>query len=546
MCNPIYLRASITPTTTTSEEGDRELSSLNFFISQDPLTLFTIKTLSPTEETQDPSLIHLRLYERNSWAPITVNTETGLRTVLIKVQDLIDHLEFHEVTIRTALREHNIGSLLIERKIRIIEHILQSPLERTLRIDLMQAIRFIEQHRSSWEREQRAHCFSSRKTKLEVTFYAHTKRIELKIHGLSIDYDSLTADYPIHKQFEVYSNITKNQVKAIQEYLLKHKKLLFAHEAHYLKKSDTGLVRSLFISKEGEAFLVKNRKQDRDLLIGKGKYKHVVFAINLSTGERITSASQKITKLIRNEINILQTLQETPNSLKLIGHVSYFSSKRYEKKIRLFTPYYEGGTLYEHIEANALSIKNKKRIFESLIKQVVALHERGILHRDLKPENILLSSNDQDELTPTIIDYGLASFQSQQEELFLYRGTPLYTIPEYLLSYREKGLQPFPATEFNDSWSLGLTLYQLLANDIRCAPFANFTDHTLEGYAKAFLNQHPIYQHPFDPSIRTPLDIVYSLLHRNCYHRITAKRAATYLDQVLWEKTPSTPPAASA
>ena len=49
-----------------------------------------------------------------------------------------------------------------------------------------------------------------------------------------------------------------------------------------------------------------------------------------------------------------------------------------------------------------------------LIKQILlavnCLHKQNIVHRDLKPDNILMVSNDRNDLTIKIIDFGFSCF----------------------------------------------------------------------------------------------------------------------------------------
>ena len=84
-------------------------------------------------------------------------------------------------------------------------------------------------------------------------------------------------------------------------------------------------------------------------------------------------------------------------------------------------------------------------------------HERGVLHRDLKPANLLF-----DELGQIYVsDFGLARFASDAaSDLTLpaaVLGTPLYLAPEVAA----RGARA--ATTASDVWSLGVILYELLA-----------------------------------------------------------------------------------
>lgn len=526
MTNSICLRASII----TATNGE---ATLNFAISNDPLTHFIIKTLS----TEAPSM-HVDIGTEHEWARTTVDTEMGRKTVLIHVNDAIRRLKllgFNEEVARSALEQENISRLLIRKKSKDILALLGRP--TCLKENLKTVVKYIEENRSNFINGKRDRCLLHRESQIYVSFYANTGRIQLKARGLKIDYNALEIDYPIHNAFQRLSRLRGEEVLAIHDYIVSNRTLLFTQQDQYLKKRDTGLARSLFINKEGQIFLLRNNKKAGDSLIGEGTFKKVVLAINLSTSKIIASASQISTQGIFNEIEALQALQCVPGTLELLGHLSYFSSKNSFDKTRLFIPYFDKGALYNNIEQNTLSLEDKKRIFEVLIRNVALIHEAGYLHRDIKPQNILLSPNDQGELIPILIDYGNASHHTNQQELLRFKGTPQYLSPECLWDF-ESGSRPLPlATHFNDAWALGVTLYQLFTDDLRPYPFKDHrTPSTYKGYANAFLEAHPIYDHPFDPTFKTPLDIVYALLHQHQAQRISVVQAQKYLAKIQWQQ----------
>ena len=84
---------------------------------------------------------------------------------------------------------------------------------------------------------------------------------------------------------------------------------------------------------------------------------------------------------------------------------------------------------------------------------LAAAHARGVLHRDVKPANILIDSYGHAGLA----DFGLAALPDPGMELSetMEAITPAYAPPEVF--HRE------PPTEVGDVYSLGATLYALLA-----------------------------------------------------------------------------------
>ena len=58
--------------------------------------------------------------------------------------------------------------------------------------------------------------------------------------------------------------------------------------------------------------------------------------------------------------------------------------------IHIILEYLNGGELFERIKKNGMyNERDASVIMGSLLKALVAMHEKNIVHRDLKPENLL-------------------------------------------------------------------------------------------------------------------------------------------------------------
>ena len=123
----------------------------------------------------------------------------------------------------------------------------------------------------------------------------------------------------------------------------------------------------------------------------------------------------------------------------------------------LVMEYLHGAPLSKVIAAGGnQSVDLKLKILIELCNALDHAHANGVVHRDVKPGNIFLTR----ERTVKVVDFGLAMRSGDREDKRL-RGTLPYMSPEVL-----KGAKPDPSS---DLWSVGITMYELLAGRV---PFA--------------------------------------------------------------------------
>lgn len=140
--------------------------------------------------------------------------------------------------------------------------------------------------------------------------------------------------------------------------------------------------------------------------------------------------------------------------------------------VYLVMEYIAGGTLYDLLaRSGPLNPRKAAEIAAAVCSGLTAAWKSGIVHRDIKPDNIMITSNGEYKLS----DLGLAKFEpvlSQRpasgfliprsgkanETLELSAiGTPEYMAPEQSLDAKNCDIRA-------DIYSLGITLYQLLAD----------------------------------------------------------------------------------
>jgi eukaryotic-like serine/threonine-protein kinase len=83
------------------------------------------------------------------------------------------------------------------------------------------------------------------------------------------------------------------------------------------------------------------------------------------------------------------------------------------------------------------------------------MHAAGYVHRDLKPANVMWLPRENQW---TLIDFGCAAKEGSEAPLSF---TMAYAAPEVIGTW-QSGLKTIIAEEAQDSWSLGVMVFELL------------------------------------------------------------------------------------
>lgn len=89
-----------------------------------------------------------------------------------------------------------------------------------------------------------------------------------------------------------------------------------------------------------------------------------------------------------------------------------------------------------------------------------AIHARGMVHRDLKPSNVFLCRDDDGEIYPKLIDFGIAKDLSPSAERNLTRTGAVIGTPSYMSPEQCSGEPNLDAR--SDIYALGLLAYHML------------------------------------------------------------------------------------
>ncbi len=120
----------------------------------------------------------------------------------------------------------------------------------------------------------------------------------------------------------------------------------------------------------------------------------------------------------------------------------------------LVMEYVEGITLSAFVHRDgALTPDEAAPLVRQAADALAAAHHAGIVHRDVKPSNMLVTPDGEVKLT----DFGIARAEADASltRTGLVTGSPAYLAPEVASGST--------ATEASDVWSLGATLFHLLA-----------------------------------------------------------------------------------
>lgn len=509
-----------------------------------------IKELTNGNQLKDPHLIHLNIFERWFWKPISIETEAGKTTVLVNINSAIKRLSvlgFSKKDILGALEENSLGTLLLSYKVRKIEEAAQCRLKDSHKRDLRSAVAYISQNINTWMRERRSRR-STYPSGLQIRFGARGTSLKLNIKGRLIDFKNATLDsYIISTNLaDMKILITAGEIHEIYKYVESYRYSFPVNSSYYLKRSGTGLARSVFINESGREFLLLNRQVVvNDGFLGKGSYKKVTRGIDLSSGEIVASASirfrsDKEVADVQNEVDILHRIKGCSGVQKLIGSCSYYSGKRAYNKYRFITEYYCHGELASHLGLG-ISREFKKSIFEDIINAVADLHKNQIFHKDLKPSNIFVYKN-KGAIRAVVGDFGLSCHESEVERRRTLAGTLKYMSPEYLEIMDRHNREMGVSSEYKqsyDMWALGLTLYQLVYNKAQL-PWEHERLITYRDLAKSIktknqlLHSRSLLFATTAAQSQTPEDLIYWMLQDDPQRRITAAQARSLLPNLRW------------
>ena len=171
------------------------------------------------------------------------------------------------------------------------------------------------------------------------------------------------------------------------------------------------------------------------------------------------TGTPEMVERFRREIQLLASLNH-PNIASL-HHAFYF-----EDQLMMIMELVEGEDLRTLSRRTRIALPLLLEAASQVLAALAYAHERGVIHRDIKPANIMISSAG----LVKVLDFGIAITQRSTD---LTAAGSLIGSPTHMSPEQVRGEK---ATSQSDVYSLGVTLYELIAGQL---PFSSETTYAL-------------------------------------------------------------------
>jgi len=212
---------------------------------------------------------------------------------------------------------------------------------------------------------------------------------------------------------------------------------------------------------------VLGQKYRLDRLLGEGGMGAVFAAENLNTGRRVAVKVLHAALMTHPEAGarfVREARATTAIAHPNIVDVLDLESDAARQVVYIVQEFLEGETLEALLarrDGHRLSPEEAVTLTTPVMEALVAAHARGIVHRDLKPGNLFLVRRPDGDVTPKVIDFGIAKDIARADPANQTRegttiGTPAYMSPEQVAGRADVDAQ-------TDVWALGVVLYEALS-----------------------------------------------------------------------------------
>jgi eukaryotic-like serine/threonine-protein kinase len=93
-------------------------------------------------------------------------------------------------------------------------------------------------------------------------------------------------------------------------------------------------------------------------------------------------------------------------------------------------------------------------------------HAKGFVHRDVKPDNVFIANDEEGQLQPKLVDFGIVKHEPREGDSKLTQVGSVLGSPDYMSPEQARGLETID--QRSDVWSFSVVLYETIAG---IAPF---------------------------------------------------------------------------
>lgn len=194
-------------------------------------------------------------------------------------------------------------------------------------------------------------------------------------------------------------------------------------------------------------------------ILGRGGMGVVYKAEDVSLSRYV--ALKRIDPSMANDEAFLRRFRSEAQALARIDSpyiVSVHALRQTEIGLLIVMEYVEGGTVQDLIQEGPMDWEEALPLTKQMLAALEHAHGAEVIHRDIKPQNVMLSAEGRVKVT----DFGLAKVHRPDSNKTVTQG--VFGTLNYMSPEQVKGSADLDHR--SDLYSLGMTVYEMLAGDL--------------------------------------------------------------------------------
>src|SRR5262245_19296394 len=120
-----------------------------------------------------------------------------------------------------------------------------------------------------------------------------------------------------------------------------------------------------------------------------------------------------------------------------------------------------GKTLSNEIDAEGrISAVRAVQLMLPIADALSVAHSKGFVHRDVKPDNVFIANDDEGQLQPKLVDFGIVKHEQPNAGSQLTQVGSVLGSPDYMSPEQARGLERIDLR--SDVWSFCVVLYECI------------------------------------------------------------------------------------